>query len=110
MPTRVWTLTHLGAHATGRLRDKPPQVAEALKLTAEQKDKIKAINEDLAILKNFSMGERRHVEFRASASNALNRHLLPAPNTSLAGNTFGFITSPQGNSPRNIQLGLKLYF
>jgi hypothetical protein len=68
------------------------------------------INEDLSILKNFTAGEKRHVEFRASASNALNRHLLPAPNTSIAGNTFGFITAPQGNSPRNIQLGLKLYF
>jgi hypothetical protein len=68
------------------------------------------INEDLSILKNFNLGEKRRFEFRASGSNAFNRHLLPAPNLTISGNTFGYITNPQGNSPRNIQLGLKFYF
>ena len=68
------------------------------------------INEDLSILKNFNVGEKRRFEFRASASNALNRVLLPNPNLSISSNTFGYFTSPQGNSPRNIQLGLKFYF
>jgi hypothetical protein len=61
------------------------------------------INEDVEILKNFG-GEKRHVEFRASASNALNRALLAAPDINLSSPTFGKITQPQGNSPRNIQL------
>ena len=28
----------------------------------------------------------------------------------VASGTFGFITSPQGNTPRNVQLGMKFYF
>src|SRR5262249_16120782 len=67
------------------------------------------IKEDIAILKNFG-GEKRHVEFRASASNALNRALLAAPDISITSPTFGKVTQPQGNSPRNIQFGLKFYF
>src|SRR5215831_13728605 len=67
------------------------------------------INEDVAILKSFGT-EKRHAEFRASASNALNRALLAAPDTNITSPTFGKITQPQGNSPRNIQLGLKFYF
>ena len=41
---------------------------------------------------------------------ALNRHILPGPDTNTASSTFGFITSPQGNTPRNVQLGMKFYF
>jgi hypothetical protein len=67
------------------------------------------VNEDVAILKNFG-SEHRHAEFRASASNALNRALLAAPDISITSPTFGKITQPQGNSPRNVQLGLKFYF
>ena len=67
------------------------------------------VNEDLAILKSFG-GEKRRAEFRASASNAFNRVLLAPPDINLTSPTFGKITQPQGNSPRNIQLGLKFYF
>jgi len=67
------------------------------------------VNEDLAILKSFG-GEKRRAEFRASASNAFNRVVLAPPDINLTSPTFGKITQPQGNSPRNIQLGLKFYF
>ena len=69
-----------------------------------------AVNEDLSILKNFHFDERRYLEFRASAANALNRHRLPGPNTNVDSPDFGKITQPQGNSPRTIQLGAKFYF
>ena len=70
----------------------------------------KTINEDIAILKNFNVTERRYFEFRLSAFNAFNRHLFPGPDTNMASSTFGLITSPQGNTPRNVQLGMKFYF
>ena len=68
------------------------------------------IQEDLALLKNFKVTERVDLEMRASASNALNRALLAAPNTTQNSSTFGLITTAQGNSPRNIQLGARLSF
>jgi hypothetical protein len=68
------------------------------------------INEDIAILKNFYITEGRYFELRAGGSNALNRHLLAAPDTNIEGSTFGYITGAQSSSPRSIQLGLKFYF
>jgi hypothetical protein len=68
------------------------------------------INEDVAILKNFNFTEKKYVELRAGASNALNRALLAAPDVNVNSPTFGKITQPQGNSPRSIQLGMKFYF
>ena len=70
----------------------------------------KTINEDLAILKNFHVTERNYFELRASASNALNRVVIPGPDTNVTSSTFGKITQAQSNSPRNIQFGLKFIF
>ena len=70
----------------------------------------KTINEDIALLKNVNLTEKRYFEFRLSAFNALNRHIFPGPDTNMASPTFGFITSPQTNSPRNVQLGMRFYF
>ena len=70
----------------------------------------KTINEDIAILKSFHLTEKRYAEFRASASNAPNRVILSSPDTNMTHPTFGKITQPQGNSPRSVQLGLKIYF
>jgi hypothetical protein len=68
------------------------------------------VNEDLAILKDFRINEKMNFELRASASNAFNRALLAAPNLTQNSSTFGFITTAQGNSPRNVQLGARLSF
>ncbi|MBL8173423.1 MAG: TonB-dependent receptor [Bryobacterales bacterium] len=67
------------------------------------------VNEDLAILKDFKMGERLNLEIRASASNAFNRVVFGSPNTTRNSADFGRITG-QGNSPRNIQLGTRFSF
>ena len=68
------------------------------------------MNEDFSLPKNFNTDEHPYLELRASGSNGLNRHLLPGPNTNIEGSTFGMITQAQGNSPREIQFGLKFYF
>jgi hypothetical protein len=70
----------------------------------------KTYNEDLAIRKNLHVTEKTYFEIRASAFNAFNRVLLASPDTNMDSATFGMITNPQGNSARNVQLGLKFYF
>ncbi len=68
------------------------------------------VSEDLALLKEFRVGEKAGLEIRASASNALNRALLAAPVTARNNVAFGLITGAQGNSPRNVQLGARFSF
>ena len=69
------------------------------------------MNEDIAVLKNFYLGsEQRFIEFRASAFNLANRHRLGGIDQNIDSSTFGQITNPQVNSPREIQFGLKFYF
>ncbi|HEY6339186.1 MAG TPA: carboxypeptidase regulatory-like domain-containing protein [Candidatus Sulfotelmatobacter sp.] len=74
-------------------------------------------NAELALFKEFQLGlihEGMRLEFRAEATNALNHPQFKAPNTNASSGTYGQIV-PGGsgvtiNSPRELQLGLKLYF
>jgi hypothetical protein len=49
------------------------------------------------------------MEVRLEAFNALNRVQFAGPDTRVGNATFGKITA-QANQPRQVQLGLKLYF
>jgi len=62
---------------------------------------------DLSIHKDFQLTERFRLQFRSDFVNAFNHVRLNAPNMGL-GDTMGQVTSAQ--SPRNIQLALKLYY
>jgi hypothetical protein len=66
-------------------------------------------NEDLALVKNFSLAEKVGLEIRTSASNAPNRVQFGSPSTTRNSADFGRITG-QGNSPRNVQLGARISF
>ena len=68
------------------------------------------INEDFSVLKDFKLSEKFNLEVRGSASNGFNRALLAAPVTAQNNSAFGFINTPQGNSPRNVQLGARISF
>ena len=68
-----------------------------------------SVQEDIAILKSFKIREKVNMEFRASGSNALNRVVFGAPNTTQNSPDFGRITG-QGNSPRNVQMGARVSF
>lgn len=80
-------------------------------------------NAELALFKEFPMGkvhEGMRLEFRAEATNALNHPQFRAPNANAASGTYGQIAPSSGfspgsglvtiNSPRELQLGLKVYF
>jgi hypothetical protein len=69
------------------------------------------MNEDVAMGKTFFLGrERTNLEFRASAFNVANRHLLGSLQTSVTSNTYGRFSNPQANQPRNVQFSLRLSF
>ena len=70
-------------------------------------DKTK--NLDLSLFKNFQITERFRLAFRAEAFNLTNTPVFGAPGTTVNGANFGIITG-QSNTPRNLQLGLKLVF
>lgn len=66
-------------------------------------------NMDFSLFKRFSIKERLDLEFRAEAYNLTNTPVFGAPNTSLGSAAFGVI-SGQSNTPRQIQLALKVLF
>ena len=66
-------------------------------------------NENVSLGKSFPITERFRLDFRAEAFNLLNRTIFGNPSTNLNSNTFGLVTS-QANSPRQMQLALKLYW
>jgi len=71
-----------------------------------------ARNFDLAMYKNFSLKGLREgasLQLRLETLNAFNHPQFGYPNTTWQNPNFGIITS-QSNSPRQVQIGAKLYF
>jgi len=66
-------------------------------------------NLDASLFKSFRITERFNLQFRAETFNLTNTPVFNGPGTTLNGTNFGVVTS-QSNSPRNLQLGLKLLF
>jgi hypothetical protein len=69
-------------------------------------------NFDLSVFKQVpihELGEGGKLEFRVEAFNAFNHVQFGSPNTTVGNGSFGQ-TTYQANSPRILQLGLKLYF
>ena len=64
-----------------------------------------------SLFKQVSLGFREgaKLEFRLEAFNALNRVQFGAPDANVGDVTFGQISS-QANLPRQVQIGLKLYY
>jgi hypothetical protein len=74
---------------------------------------------DIALLKDISVNERVRFQFRAEAFNTMNHTPLNEPNGTMGGSTLSCVGEPcQGTfptistagNPRQIQLGLKLYW
>ena len=67
------------------------------------------LNENVSLGKSFYLHESLRLDFRAEAFNLFNRTVFASPNANINSNTFGVVTA-QSNSPRQLQLALKLYF
>ncbi len=70
------------------------------------------LNENLAVSRSFPIKERLRMEFRAEAFNVFNRVRFGAGDLNLQDANFGRLTSSSDllNTPRQLQLALKLYF
>jgi outer membrane receptor protein involved in Fe transport len=66
-------------------------------------------NFDLSLFKQFALTERIKTELRGEAFNAFNTPSFSGPDTGVTDATFGVI-SAQANSPRQLQIALKILF
>jgi hypothetical protein len=71
------------------------------------------LNENISVAKTFPIKEQIRMDFRAEFFNAFNRTRFGLGSLGLQSQTFGVLSQTAGdqaNSPRQIQLALKLYF
>ena len=66
------------------------------------------LNENLSVGKSIK-GRGLDMDLRIEAFNLFNRVLWGAPNSDFSSTNFGLINT-QGNSPRQMQIGLKFYW
>ncbi len=66
-------------------------------------------NENISLAKSFRFGEDLRLDFRWEVFNMFNRTVFGTGNTNLNNNAFGIVTD-QVNSPRQMQVGLKIYW
>ena len=64
---------------------------------------------DMSLFKNTRIWEKAQLQFRAEAFDAAQSRAVRCPNTAFGSSVFGVVSSQQ-NSPRNLQLGLRLLF
>lgn len=70
------------------------------------------LSENLSIAKGFRFNEKFRLDFRAEAFNVFNRHRFGTGSLTIQNPQFGVLTSSGDllNSPRQMQMALKLYF
>jgi Carboxypeptidase regulatory-like domain len=68
-----------------------------------------SLNENISVAKTFDTGGRFKVDVRIEVFNLFNRVYWAAPNSNFSNVAFGQITATD-NDPRQMQLGLKLYW
>jgi hypothetical protein len=69
------------------------------------------VNEvNLGIYKNWKPLERMRLQYRFEVFNAFNHPRFLAPNSDPTSSSFGIVSKAQQNSPRVVQMALKLYF
>ncbi len=66
------------------------------------------LSENISIARTFAI-QRTRLEFRFEAFNLLNRTIWGTPDSNITSANFGLVTG-LANSPRQIQLGLRLEF
>ncbi len=66
-------------------------------------------NENVSLAKSFAITESKRIDFRWEAFNLFNRTQFGTGSTNVDSSTFGVVTS-QANTPRQMQVALKLYW
>jgi hypothetical protein len=66
-------------------------------------------NLNLGLFKTFYMSERMRLQFRGTATNALNHPIFSNPNTTVTSGGFGRITGVLGQSSNRASLGAAGY-
>jgi hypothetical protein len=66
-------------------------------------------NYDMSLFKTFAIKERMKIQFRFESFNLFNRVQFAAPGTQAGSTTFGIISAQQ-NTPRELQVALKILF
>ena len=69
-------------------------------------------SEDVAVSKDFPVGrgDKKVFEFRTSAFNIANRHLLGGLTTGITSTAYGQFSNPQSNQPRNVEFSLRFKY
>jgi hypothetical protein len=67
------------------------------------------LTENMSVAKTIRAGRSLDMDIRVEAFNIFNRVVWGAPETNFSSNNFGVISS-QANLPRQMQLGVKLYW
>ena len=67
------------------------------------------LNESVSLAKSIKASSSLDMDIRVEAFNLFNRVVWDTPNTDFSSNNFGLVTA-QFNKPRQMQLGLKLYW
>ena len=67
------------------------------------------LTENLSVAKSIKAGRSLDMDVRVEAFNIFNRVVWDAPNSDFSSNNFGVVTR-QANLPRQMQLGVKLYW
>jgi hypothetical protein len=73
------------------------------------------LNENMSVAKAITLKSQVRMDIRLEAFNIFNRVVFATPNSptsgfvNFSGNTFGVVSS-QDNKPRQMQIGLKLYW
>jgi hypothetical protein len=94
----------------------PAQPASTIGNMTRYNPKFRArniLNENLSFAKSFAITERFRLDFRGEMFNAFNRVRFNRGDLGLQSQNFGVLgrtAGDQGNSPRQIQFALKLYF
>ena len=90
----------------------PTQPAGLLGNSTRYNPKLRSfpnLNENVSLGKAFPVTEHLRLDFRAEAFNIFNRTVFASPKANLNSNAFGLVNG-QANSPRQMQLALKLYW
>jgi len=67
------------------------------------------LNESVSLAKTFQIAEALRIDLRGEAFNLFNRTVFGTGSTNLNAGNFGIVTS-QANDPRQMQIGLKIYW